>query len=112
MGKFLRDAKGGVVYVEGAPVLEKVLDRKPRDCQGCGFSKWVKNDKLFIVQNSAGAMNWLCPDCACDRGLPDDYHHKNHYAPYNSRVAATQERMNKQRNVESATDFSACMCGF
>ena len=114
MGRFLKDAKGNIVTVSGAPVLEKTLDRKPRDCEGCSFAKWVKGDKLYIVQNSNGAMEWLCPDCACEKGLPEEYYKRNHYAPHNARIAAVQEKMEAQRkaSVSSTSDFAACMCGF
>ena len=113
MGKFLRDSKGEIVAVGGAPVLEKSLDRKPRDCEGCGFTKWVKGDKLFIVQNDVGKMEWLCPDCAVERGLPEEHHQRNHYAPFNARIATVREKMEQQRTkVTTSSDFAACMCGF
>jgi len=50
MGKFLRDATGNLVAIDGGLVLERILDRKPRDCESCGYSKWVKKDKVFIIQ--------------------------------------------------------------
>jgi hypothetical protein len=54
MGKFLKDSKGNLVAIEGGLVLERTLDRKPRDCESCGFSKWVKKDKVFIIQGGSG----------------------------------------------------------
>lgn len=62
----------------GAPVLERTLDRKTKRCEGCGFKNWARGDKLFIVQSStAGMMEWLCPDCAVERGLPHEHYHRN-----------------------------------
>ena len=106
MGKFLRDKDGNFVAIDGAMVLEKTLDRKPRDCEQCGFNKWVKKDKIFIIQRNGGltvpsvdsskrhrlsapppvlgtangGMEWICPDCALARGLPAEHYHKNFYA--------------------------------
>jgi hypothetical protein len=105
MGKFLRDKEGNLVNINGGLVLEKVLDRKPRDCELCGFHKWVKKDKIFIIQRNglgmpilgtknnnkgtvvpppfggtSGGMEWICPDCALRRGLPPEHYHKNYYA--------------------------------
>eukprot|EP00529_Nitzschia_sp_RCC80_P037035 CAMPEP_0113474130 /NCGR_PEP_ID=MMETSP0014_2-20120614/18417_1 /TAXON_ID=2857 /ORGANISM="Nitzschia sp." /LENGTH=154 /DNA_ID=CAMNT_0000366951 /DNA_START=282 /DNA_END=746 /DNA_ORIENTATION=+ /assembly_acc=CAM_ASM_000159 len=105
MGKFLRDPRtGDPVAIDGGLVLEKTLDRKPRDCEQCGYNKWVKNDKIFMVQkskggeegidanndndNSGGAgggggmqvMQWICPDCALKRGLHPQFYHKNFYS--------------------------------
>jgi len=54
MGKFLRDSRGNLVAIDGGLVLERILDRKPRDCESCGFSKWVKKDKVFIIQGGSG----------------------------------------------------------
>eukprot|EP00533_Pseudo-nitzschia_delicatissima_P013689 CAMPEP_0197278742 /NCGR_PEP_ID=MMETSP1432-20130617/19157_1 /TAXON_ID=44447 /ORGANISM="Pseudo-nitzschia delicatissima, Strain UNC1205" /LENGTH=73 /DNA_ID=CAMNT_0042745173 /DNA_START=205 /DNA_END=423 /DNA_ORIENTATION=- len=54
MGKFLRDSEGNLVAIEGGLVLERTLDRKPTDCQSCGFSKWAKGDKVFIIQGGTG----------------------------------------------------------
>ena len=76
MGKFLRDQEGRMVALEGTPVLEKTLDRKPRDCQGCGFARWAKGDKLFILSGN----EWLCPDCAVAKGLSIEHYHRNYYA--------------------------------
>ncbi|KAG7358472.1 hypothetical protein IV203_015061 [Nitzschia inconspicua] len=98
MGKFLRDNDGNLVNINGGLVLEKILDRKPRDCEECRFHKWVKKDKIFIIQRNAfggaipnkgspfgsgaggGGMEWICPDCALIRGLPAEHYHKNFYA--------------------------------
>jgi hypothetical protein len=113
MGKFLRNAKGDIVAVGGAPVLAKTLDRKPRDCQSCGFTKWVKGDKLFIVQNPSGAMEWICPDCAMERGLPEEHYRRNHYVAFNPRIATTTQRDEDiQRKVGGTSDLAACMCYF
>lgn len=115
MGKFLRDPRtGDPVAIDGGLVLEKTLDRKPRDCEQCGFNKWVKNDKIFMLQKSlynnnhhhnddsgsgsgndsggsgSGAivadgagmqvMEWICPDCALQRGLHPQFYHKNFFS--------------------------------
>ncbi len=76
MGKFLLDKDGRMVALGGTPVLEKTLDRKPRNCQSCGFDKWAKGDKLFILSGN----EWVCPDCAVANGLPVEHYHRNHYA--------------------------------
>jgi hypothetical protein len=69
----------------GAPVLERTLDRKTKECTGCGFKKWFRGDKLFIVQSrSTGTMEWLCPDCAVDRGLPPEHYHRNRHSQKNN----------------------------
>ena len=58
MGKFLRDPRtGDPVAIDGGLVLEKTLDRKPRDCEQCGYNKWVKNDKIFMVQGGDWNLN-------------------------------------------------------
>lgn len=92
----------------GAPVLEKVLDRKPRNCEQCGYDKWIKGDKLFIISDGSGGMAWLCPNCALERGLPKEYYQKNHFAtsslPEIEELATPQSR--------SIFDFAACMCHF
>ena len=110
MGKFLRDSRGNLVAIEGGLVLERTLDRKPRDCQSCGFSKWAKKDKVFIIQSGSGlskpkendndgenpnaigtfvgggSMEWVCPDCALKRGLPVEFYHKNFFSPGNAQA--------------------------
>jgi hypothetical protein len=102
MGKFLRDSKGNLVDIEGGLVLERTLDRKPRDCESCGFSKWAKKDKVFIIQGGTGlpkgnantvggyvgggSMEWICPDCAIKRGLPIEFYHKNFFSPGNAQA--------------------------
>lgn len=78
MGKFVLDKEGRMVAIGGSPVLEKTLERKPRDCQGCGFTRWAKGDKLFILSGN----EWLCPDCAVAQGLPTEHYHRNHYATH------------------------------
>jgi len=102
MGKFLRDSEGNLVAIEGGLVLERTLDRKPRDCESCGFSKWAKGDKVFIIQGGTGkntnnndamgaivgggGMEWICPDCAITRGLPIEFYHKNFFSQGNDMV--------------------------
>eukprot|EP00536_Pseudo-nitzschia_multiseries_P010582 jgi/Psemu1/67493/estExt_Genemark1.C_3280019 len=125
MGKFLRDSMGNLVAIEGGLVLERTLDRKPRDCESCGFSKWVKKDKVFIIQGGTGisppqqrrsrstdggggngsggyppggSMEWICPDCAVKRGLPVEFYHKNFYSPGN---AETRDLHQQQREQEA-----------
>ena len=56
MGKFLRDKDGNMVTIGGAPVLERSLDKKPRDCEECGFDRWILGDKIFIIQSVGGEM--------------------------------------------------------
>jgi hypothetical protein len=80
MGKFLKDKDGQMVSIDGALVLERTLDKKERNCDCCGFEKWVLGDKCFIVHNTEGGMQWLCPDCALTRGLPIEHYKKNCYA--------------------------------
>mmetsp|Transcript_9151 Transcript_9151/g.22262 ORF Transcript_9151/g.22262 Transcript_9151/m.22262 type:complete len:151 (-) Transcript_9151:126-578(-) len=127
MGKFLRDSMGNLVAIEGGLVLERTLDRKPRDCESCGFSKWVKKDKVFIIQGgtgmsphghnsngggagygqnqnqhhlSGGSMEWICPDCAVKRGLPVEFYHKNFYSPGNSQARDTQYKREREARQE------------
>jgi hypothetical protein len=113
MGKFLRNKDtGNIVAVGGAPVLEKTLDRKPRDCEACGFNKWIKGDKLFIVQNPSGqGMDWLCPGCALERGLPKQHYYKNRYATANM-VVEEQAIATSKNAITSVMDLAACMCHF
>jgi len=116
MGKFLRDSSGNLVAIQGGLVLERTLDRKPRDCQSCGFSKWAKKDKVFIIQGGSGtstpegknndggsanatgaflaggSMEWVCPDCALKRGLPVEFYHKNFFSPGNADARRYQEQ--------------------
>lgn len=113
MGKFLRDSQGNLVAIEGGLVLERTLDRKPRDCESCGFSKWAKGDKCFIIQGGSGmnrnsnnnntdgpgggfvgggSMEWICPDCAIVRGLPIEFYHKNFFSPGNDMVRRLLEQ--------------------
>jgi hypothetical protein len=128
MGKFLRDKEGGMVSLNGSPVLEKKLLNRPGkecQCQKCGFANWCKGDVCFIVQQqqqqqphfgaisatdgsgtlpsasdedrsshrsiptasptsvaavaaaAAGSLNYLCPDCALEQGLPPEFWKKN-----------------------------------
>jgi surface antigen len=119
MGKFLRDSRGDLVAIEGGLVLERTLDRKPRDCESCGFSKWAKKDKVFIIQGGSGmsaskrnknidgssdalggyvgggSMEWICPDCAIKRGLPIEFYHKNFFSPGNAQARQYQEQQNR-----------------
>ncbi|OEU23353.1 hypothetical protein FRACYDRAFT_259368 [Fragilariopsis cylindrus CCMP1102] len=145
MGKFLKDSSGNLVAIEGGLVLERILDRKPRDCESCGFSKWVKKDKVFIIQGGTsgtnkstsitatttttandsnndtnnnnntsmsssstnevlggyaggGSMEWICPECALNRGLPIEFYHKNFHAPGNA-----EARHKKSQSQATAT---------
>lgn len=143
MGKFLRDKDGNFVAIDGGLVLEKTLDRKPRDCESCGFSRWVRKDKIFIIQQQqtqtqqqpqqqqcqttilsfppqvrvcdgsmgdggavaafggggggGGGMEWICPDCALQRGLPPEHYHKNFYSTGNERAIKIQAERQRQR---------------
>ena len=130
MGKFLRDQEGKMVALAGTPVLEKTLDRKPRDCQVCGFSKWAKGDKLFILSGN----EWLCPDCAVAKGLSTEHYHRNYYATQpppagyvgpihsnnaaammntnNSIVASKLASNNRQKSQSGLGECFACMCYF
>lgn len=117
---FLRDPEGGMVSIGGSPVLEKTLDRKPRNCQGCDFGKWAKGDKLFILAGN----QWFCPDCAISQGLPPEYYHRNAYAteaPPNGYTGKQQTipptpqktRANdNQREQSGIGELLACMCYF
>jgi hypothetical protein len=160
MGKFLKDSNGNLVAIEGGLVLERTLDRKPRDCESCGFSKWVKKDKVFIIQGGSGtskstttpsttpsattsssnnnnnnnnnnilntsnnnnnntssgssssnevlggyagggSMEWICPECALNRGLPIEFYHKNFHAPGNAE-ARHKKALQEQANAKAA----------
>jgi hypothetical protein len=134
MGKFLRDKQGGMVSLNGSPVLEKKLLIRPGkecQCQKCGFANWCKGDICFMVQQQqsqeqqpqfgtttssgtddygtppplsaeersshrstpmaasptsvvvvgAGSLNYLCPDCAVEQGLPNEFWKRNKRAP-------------------------------
>ena len=120
MGKFLRNKVGTIVAIAGAPVLEKNPEKKPRDCQLCGFSRWAKGDKLFIL----GGNQWVCPDCAIQQGLPPDYYHRNAYATQppppsfqkietttaNPAAAAAAETTSQRQS--GLRDLMSCMCLF
>lgn len=104
MGKILRDSDGNIVSVGGAPVLERTLERKPKNCQGCGFNSWSKGDKVFIFQSNNNGMEWICPDCAIQRGLPEEHYHRNELAtahPPSSYLLATSG---------GVADFFASIC--
>jgi hypothetical protein len=130
--------------------LEKVLERKPRDCESCGFSRWVRKDKIFIIQQQhhhhqqqqsrpqqmrnqttvmsfppggggvssppeggggggggfgGGGMEWICPDCALQRGLPPEHYHKNFYSEGNERAMRLQAEW--QRRHQQAANASS-----
>jgi hypothetical protein len=118
MGKFLRNKVGTIVAIAGAPVLEKNPEKKPRDCQLCGFSRWAKGDKLFIL----GGNQWVCPDCAIQQGLPPDYYHRNAYATQppppsfqklettTANPAAAAETTSQRQS--GLRDLMSCMCLF
>jgi hypothetical protein len=83
LGNFLKDERGELVTMEGAPILQKQMmkgAKKPRACQGCSFRKWCIGDTCFIVSTKIpGELNWLCPNCAVKRGLPEVHHRKNRF---------------------------------
>jgi len=110
MGKFLRNKVGEIVAIGGAPVLEKQPAKKPRDCQQCGFSKWAKGDKLFIL----GGNQWVCPDCAVQQGLPPDYYHRNFYAtkPPPPSFHVESPPADTSRRQSGICDLMSCMCLF
>jgi len=134
MGKFLRDASGNMVAIEGGLVLERTLDRKPRDCQSCGFSKWAKKDKVFIIQGGSGngkpggyvgggGMEWICPDCALKRGLPIEFYHKNFFSAGNNQARMREEEQRNQKQqakgarglptgIEKILDMTSSLCHF
>lgn len=70
--------------MEGALIVVKVMAKgakKPRKCQGCSFQKWCRGDTCFIVSTKIpGELNWLCPNCAIKRGLPEVHRRKNKFA--------------------------------
>jgi hypothetical protein len=136
MGKFLRDKDGNLVNINGGLVLEKILDRKPRDCEHCGFQKWVKKDKIFIIQRNGsaipilgkndnngtvvpppfggtgGGMEWICPDCALRRGLPPEHYHKNYFAtPTPEALWILQQQQQQQRRSPAQTAAAPRSCG-
>lgn len=117
MGKFLLDTEGQMVSIGGSPVLEKALDRKPRNCQNCGFSKWAKGDKLFILAGN----QWCCPDCAVSQGLPPEYYHRNAYATESPPAGFQQKGATPKKAAATANrgaaqsglgEFMACLCHF
>jgi hypothetical protein len=118
MGKFLKDKDGQMVSIDGAPVLERTLDKKPKDCDGCGFEKWVLGDKCFIVHNKEGGMQWICSDCALARGLPKEHYKKNVYAT--SLFDPTEDSEDKEAEDKNTLttpllnplDLIACFCHF
>lgn len=138
MGKFLRDSEGNMVAIEGGLVLERSLDRKPRDCESCGFSKWAKGDKCFIIQGGSGnknnnivgggSMQWICPDCAILKGLPIEFYHKNFFSEGNDLVrellphATTRQQQQQQAQeeqtsksqgpIEKLLDITTSLCSF
>ena len=123
MGKFLRDSQGNMVAIEGGLVLERKLDRKPRDCESCGFSKWAKGDKCFIIQGGGGGMQWICPDCAIVKGLPIEFYHKNYFSEGNDLVRqllpqatakqAQEEQMSKSQGpIAKLLDITTSLCSF
>jgi hypothetical protein len=145
-----------LVAIDGGLVLEKSLDRKPRDCEQCGFNRWVKKDKMFIIQRnnlmgnetptammyqqhqqqaaasggggrggggthrtsqqpplfggSASSMEWICPDCALQRGLPPEHYHKNFYATMNPQCLKLLEEKQKQQQ-EKEKETRGCTAG-
>jgi hypothetical protein len=109
MGKFLRNKGGEIVAIRGAPVLEKHPEKKPRDCQECGFSRWAKGDKLFIL----GGNQWVCPDCAVQQGLPSEHYHRNAYAtqppPPSYNVTPPPDTTRRQSGFG---DLVSCICLF
>ena len=110
MGKFLKDKDGQMVSIDGAPVLERTLERKEKDCDGCGFEKWVLGDTCFIVHKTEGGMQRLCPDCALAKGLPKKHYKKNVYAT--SLFDATEEPEDLTIALLNPLDLIACFCHF
>jgi len=117
MGKFLKDSDGNLVSIDGGLVLERTLDRKPRDCEMCGFSKWAKKDKVFIIQVNGGGMEWICPDCAIKRGLPIEFYHKNFFSPGNAEARQLQNRIHQVDGssggsgpIEKLLDLTSSLC--
>lgn len=107
MGKILRDKEGKIVSVGGFPVLERTLERKPKNCQACGFTDWSRGDKVFIFQSENGIMEWLCPDCACHRGLPVAYYHRN----INATIRPPSNLQMTTKTGYKVIDYVSSVCG-
>ena len=112
---FLKDQDGNIVTVGGAPVLEKVLDKKPRDCELCGYDQWVLGDSCYIMQNTKeGGMMWFCADCALRRGLPKEHYKRNYYSKatdQESENLAARSTLNPLK-ILTGSDLGACFCYF
>jgi hypothetical protein len=110
MGKFLKDKDGQMVAIDGAPVLERSLDKKEKACEGCGFEKWVLGDKCFIVHKTDGGMQRLCPNCALAQGLPKEHYKKNYYAT--ALLGAAEQAEGFTIALLNPLDLVACFCHF
>jgi len=92
-----------IVTPDGNIMLKKkiVHVNRTRSCVACGFREWSVDDMAYLLvrqqskksvgattdENTANAstptattnqqVKWLCPDCACDNGLPQQHYHWN-----------------------------------
>ncbi|CAJ1934616.1 unnamed protein product [Cylindrotheca closterium] len=96
-----------IVTPDGNIMLKKkiVHVNRTRPCVACGFRDWSQDDMAYLLvrqtknDNNLNSSNnnnnkdggkspntenspqpqvkWLCPDCACDNGLPKEHYHWN-----------------------------------
>ncbi|KAL3938003.1 MAG: hypothetical protein SGBAC_007005 [Bacillariaceae sp.] len=92
-----------IVTPDGNIMLKKkiVHVNRTRCCAACGFREWSVDDMAFLLVRQSNKTNkpvsaenteqsqqqqqqqqqpqikWLCPDCACDNGLPKEHYHFN-----------------------------------
>ena len=105
-GKFVRDANGKIVSMNGAPIMmkeigsgrsEKKLKRHKR-CDKCGFNQYEVGDVTFIVQNmNIGRLMYLCPECAVRcYGLPMEHYIQNRNSPGLPQQQQSQQQSSQQ----------------
>lgn len=86
--------------IDGSNVTTQLVKSKGRTsgCDMCGFCDWEFGDVKYIVEHwsnpssSHGAREHLCPPCAVERGLPQEYFHQNKNAPLQSNSKNIQVR--------------------
>jgi len=59
-------------------------------------------------------MEWICPDCALQRGLPPEHYHKNFYSPGNPEAfRILRQRQQEQQQQQGGTaGESNCQAGW
>ena len=90
-GKFVRDANGKIVSMNGAPIMMKEIGsgrserklKRHKRCDKCGFNQYEVGDVTFIVQNmNVGRLMYLCPECAVQYyKLPIEHYTRNRNSP-------------------------------